>query len=67
MTEPKIGDAVTILVSADERHIKDLWWWDGARGIITATHEGRYRLLTADGRKGWFERRMLVLTNEVVR
>ena len=64
LPEPKIGDRATVLVPANERHIKDLWWWDGARCIITDTHEGRYRILTTDGREGWFDRRMLVLVNK---
>lgn len=69
MTElpsPQIGDMATILVPHDVRHIKDLWWWDGARCVITAIHEGRYKILTTDGREGWFERRLLVLVNEEV-
>lgn len=66
LTEPKIGDMATVMVPVDERHIKNLWWWDGAKCIITDTHEGRYKILTNDGYEGWFARRMLVLVNEAV-
>lgn len=66
LPEPKMGDMVTVLVPANERHIKDLWWWDGAKCVITAIHEGRYRVLTTDGYQGWFERHLLVLVNEEV-
>ncbi len=66
LTDPKVGDMATVLVPNDERHIKDLWWWDGARCVITDTHDGRCKILTTDGREGWFARRMLVLVNEEV-
>ena len=62
---PKIGDMATVLVPTDERHIKDLWWWDGARCIITDTHDGKCKILTTDGREGWFDRRMLAVANQM--
>ena len=66
LPDPQIGDMATVLVPNDERHINDLWWWDGAKVVITAIHEGRYRVLTTDGYQAWFERRLLVLVNEKV-
>lgn len=64
LPEPKIGDMATILVPPDERHIKDLWWWDGARCVVAAIHEGKCYVITYDGREGWFDRRMLAIANQ---
>lgn len=56
----EIGDMVTVLVPNGERHINDLWWWDGARCKVTAIHDGKCSVLTTDGYQGWLDRRMLV-------
>lgn len=66
MTDPKLGDLVTVRVPAAEREIKDLWWWDGAKGMIADVWEGRrvFLVATPDGYTGWFDRRLLVLVND---
>ena len=62
---PKIGDMATVLVPTDERHIKDLWWWDGARVMIIDIHEDRCLVRTTDGYATWLYRRMLALANQM--
>ena len=65
LTEPKIGDMATVVIPTNERHIKDLWWWNGAKVVIANVDEsGRCFILTNDGYQGWFDRRLLVLANE---
>ena len=62
---PKIGDMATVLVPTDERHIKDLWWWDGAKVMIMDIHEDRCLVRTTDGYATWLYRRMLALANQM--
>lgn len=63
-SEPKIGDMATIMIPEDERHINDLWWWDGYKVMIIDVAHGRCRVRTAEGYTTWLHRRMLVLANE---
>ena len=64
MTDPKVGDLVTVRVPAAEREIKDLWWWDGAQGMIADAWEGRFLVVTPPGYATWLDRRLLVLVND---
>ena len=62
---PKIGDMATVLVPAHERHIKDLWWWNGAKVVIAGIDKnGRCLIIMDNGARGWFDRRLLVLANQ---
>ena len=66
LPEPKIGDMATVLISADERHYNDLWWWDGNKVMVTKIHGDRYLVRTTDGYAAWLYRYMLVLANTEV-
>ena len=67
LPEPKIGDDATILIPGDERHHKDLWWWDGKRAKVIDVHDRNFRVRTTDGYTTWLHRRHIAVANREVR